>query len=323
VGDTIEPMLGGRTVGDWTSPDGRNYAVTIRLPREVRNNPATLAALPVAQSAGEGMIRLDQVAEVVESFGPAEITRRNLARTVTVTANLSGATLGEVLPAINAAIDALDPPPGYRVSTGGEAEDLAESGASALAALGLAVIFIYLVLASQFGSFLQPVAIMASLPLALIGVMLGLLVGGSTLNMFSIIGFIMLMGLVTKNAILLVDNANQRRREGMNLWDALVMAGETRFRPIIMTTLAMIFGMLPLALNLHEGSGQNAPMAHAVIGGLISSTILTLVVVPVALTYLDAFGRRAARFFPPPPDHDADPDADHDTGRGPAGRPAE
>ena len=302
VGDTIEPMLGGRTVGDWTSPDGRNYAVTIRLPREVRNDPATLAALPVAQSAGEGMVRLDQVAEVVESFGPAEITRRNLARTVTVTANLSGATLSEVLPGITAAIDALDPPPGYRVSTGGEAEDLAESAASALSALALAVIFIYLVLASQFGSFLQPIAIMASLPLALIGVMLGLLVGGSTLNMFSIIGFIMLMGLVTKNAILLVDNANQRRREGMNLWDALVLAGETRFRPIIMTTLAMIFGMLPLALNIHEGSGQNAPMAHAVIGGLISSTILTLVVVPVALTYLDAFGRRAARHFPPPPD---------------------
>jgi len=303
VGDAIEPMLGGRTVGDWTSPDGRNFSVNIRLPRDLRNDPATLRALPVATSEGEGMIRLDQVAEVVESFGPAEINRRNLARTVSVTANLADATLSEVLPEVQAAIDALDVPPGYRVSSGGEAEDLAESGASALAALAMAIIFIYLVLASQFGSFLQPVAIMASLPLALIGVMLGLLVGGSTLNMFSIIGFIMLMGLVTKNAILLVDNANQRRREGLNLWDALVVAGETRFRPIIMTTLAMIFGMLPLALNLHEGSGQNAPMAHAVIGGLISSTILTLVVVPVALTYLDAWGARVARWFPPPPDH--------------------
>jgi HAE1 family hydrophobic/amphiphilic exporter-1 len=303
VGDTIEPMLGGRNVGDWTAPDGRNYAVVIRLAREVRNNPATLGALPVAQSQGEGMIRLDQVAEVTESFGPAEISRRNQARTVTVSANLAGVTLSAVLPEVRAAIGALDAPPGYRVSTGGEAEDLADSFASAVSALVMAVIFIYLVLASQFGSFLQPVAIMASLPLALIGVLLGLLAGGSTLNMFSIIGFIMLMGLVTKNAILLVDNANQRRREGVNLWDALVMAGETRFRPIIMTTLAMIFGMLPLALNLHEGSGQNAPMAHAVIGGLISSTILTLVVVPVALTYLDAFGRRVARFFPPPPDH--------------------
>jgi len=303
VGDTIEPMLGGRTVGDWTSPDGRNYSVNVRLPREVRNDPATLRALPVAQSQGEGMIRLDQVAEVVESYGPAEINRRNLARTVSVTANLADATLSEVLPDVQAAIAAVDVPPGYRISSGGEAEDLAESGASALAALAMAIIFIYLVLASQFGSFLQPVAIMASLPLALIGVMLGLLVGGSTLNMFSIIGFIMLMGLVTKNAILLVDNANQRQREGHNIWDALVIAGQTRFRPIIMTTLAMIFGMLPLALNLHEGSGQNAPMAHAVIGGLISSTILTLVVVPVALTYLDSFGRRMSRFFPPPPDH--------------------
>ncbi len=309
VGDTIEPMLGGRTVGDWTSPDGRNYSVNVRLPREVRNDPATLRALPVAQAQGdgEGMIRLDQVAEVVESYGPAEINRRNLARTVQVTANLSEATLSEVLPQVQAAIDAMTVPPGYRVSSGGEAEDLAESGASALAALAMAIIFIYLVLASQFGSFLQPVAIMASLPLALIGVMLGLLVGGSTLNMFSIIGFIMLMGLVVKNAILLVDNANQRRAEGVNLWDALVIAGETRFRPIIMTTLAMIFGMLPLALSIHEGSGQNAPMAHAVIGGLISSTILTLVVVPVVLTYLDALGRRVQRWFPAPPDHDVKP----------------
>ena len=164
------------------------------------------------------------------------------------------------------------------------------------------MIFIYLVLASQFGSFLQPVAIMISLPLALIGVMVGLLVGGSTLNMFSAIGFIMLMGLVVKNAILLVDNANQRRREGLNLYDALVEAGATRFRPIVMTTLAMIFGMLPLALNLHEGSGQNAPMAHAVIGGLISSSLLTLVVVPVILTYIDGFTRWARRYLPKAPD---------------------
>jgi HAE1 family hydrophobic/amphiphilic exporter-1 len=124
-------------------------------------------------------------------------------------------------------------------------------------------------------------------------------------NMFSMIGFIMLMGLVVKNAILLVDNANQHvRDEGMNLYDALLAAGTTRFRPIIMTTLAMIFGMLPLALNIHEGSGQNAPMAHAVIGGLISSTILTLVVVPVVLTYVDSFGRAARRWFPKAPDDD-------------------
>src|SRR5690606_4679320 len=188
------------------------------------------------------------------------------------------------------------------VSMGGDVEQLEETAGAAGAALLLAVILIYLVLASQFGSFLQPIAIMASLPLALIGVLLGLLVGGSTLNMLSAIGFIMLMGLVVKNAILLVDNADQRTREGMDLYSALAEAGATRLRPNIMTTLAMIFGMLPLALNLHEGSGQNAAMAHAVIGGLLSSTALTLVVVPVVLTYLDGFGRFAARFLPKAPD---------------------
>ena len=308
VGDALAPMLGGETVGDWTSPDGRTYDLNVQLPEEMRNDAAILGSLPIAQRPdGTGMIRLDEVAEVVQSVGPGQIDRLDGLRTINVTANLSGKTLGEVLPEIQAAMAALDLPPGYAVTTGGDQEQLSESGGSAASALLLAVIFIYLVLASQFGSFLQPVAIMLSLPLSLIGVMGGLLVGGSTLNMFSMIGFIMLMGLVVKNAILLVDNANQRRREGVNLFDALVMAGMTRFRPIIMTTLAMIFGMLPLALTLHEGSGQNAPMAHAVIGGLVSSTILTLVVVPVALTYIDSFGRVVARLFPRAPQDEPSP----------------
>ncbi len=306
IGATLRPMLGGDDVSDWTSPDARSFTVTVRLPAEMRNDLEVLRALPVAQSGATGssaMVRLDQVADIVQSFGPSEITRRDLSRQVLVSANLSGVTLGDVLPAINAAMGNLDLPIGYRVSTGGDAQQLADTAASAASALGLAVIFIYLVLASQFGSFLQPVAIMFALPLALVGVLVGLLIGGSTLNMFSMIGFIMLMGLVVKNAILLVDNANQHVREqGMNLYDALLEAGHTRFRPIIMTTLAMIFGMLPLALNIHQGSGQNAPMAHAVIGGLISSTILTLVVVPVVLTYVDSFGRFASRLFPKPPD---------------------
>ena len=295
IGATLRPMLGGDDVSDWTSPDGRSFTVTVRLPEEMRHDTDVLRALPVAQSGGIGMVRLDQVADIVQSYGPSEILRRDLSRQVLVSANLSGLTLGDVMPEVQAAMDALDLPTGYRVSAGGDAEQLAETASAAGSALLLAVIFIYLVLASQFGSFLQPIAIMAALPLALVGVMLGLMVGGSTLNMFSMIGFIMLMGLVVKNAILLVDNANQHvREEGMHLYDALLEAGSTRFRPIIMTTLAMIFGMLPLALNIHEGSGQNAPMAHAVIGGLISSTILTLVVVPVVLTYVDSFGRMAS-----------------------------
>jgi multidrug efflux pump subunit AcrB len=156
------------------------------------------------------------------------------------------------------------------------------------------VIFIYIVLASQFSSFLQPLAIMASLPLALIGVMLALLVTRSTLNLFSMIGLVMLMGLVTKNAILLVDFANHGRRDGLSVPEALLQAGLVRMRPIIMTTAAMIFGMLPLALALDEGGEIQAPMGRAIIGGVITSTLLTLVVVPVLYSYL-ARGRRQAK----------------------------
>jgi HAE1 family hydrophobic/amphiphilic exporter-1 len=171
--------------------------------------------------------------------------------------------------------------------------------------LVLAVIFIYIILASQFGSFIQPIAIMMTLPLSLIGVLIGLLATGSTLNMFSIIGFIMLMGLVTKNAILLVDYSNHERRDGKSLQESLANAGAVRLRPIVMTTLAMIFGMLPMAIGIGEGGESRAPMAHAVIGGLISSTLLTLVFVPVVLTYLDAFSRRLSALFPKGPDHQA------------------
>ena len=153
-------------------------------------------------------------------------------------------------------------------------------------AMVLAVIFIYIVLASQFGSFVQPIAIMASLPLALIGVMLALLFWHSTLNVFSMIGLVMLMGLVTKNAILLVDFANQARKLGASIPDALLQAGLTRMRPIMMTTAAMVFGMLPLALALNDGGEIQAPMGRAIIGGVITSTLLTLVVVPVIYSFV-------------------------------------
>ncbi|WP_375690111.1 efflux RND transporter permease subunit [Pseudooceanicola sp. LIPI14-2-Ac024] len=303
VGNALAPMIGGETVSDWTSPQGDSYDVVLRLPEDARNDPITFGSLPVAANAdGTGVVRLDQVATVARSQGPGEITREDRQRSVQVTAGLQGTDIRQVNPALQEAMTGLALPPGYGVGTGGDAEQIAESGASAAAALLLAVVFIYLVLASQFGSFVQPFAIMSSLPLAIIGVMVGLLVGGSTLNMFSIIGFIMLMGLVVKNAILLVDNANQHVRGGMNLYEALLVAGRTRFRPIVMTTLAMIFGMLPLALNIHGGSGQNAPMAHAVIGGLISSSLLTLVVVPVLLTYVDGFLRVIQPLVPKAPD---------------------
>jgi multidrug efflux pump subunit AcrB len=184
-------------------------------------------------------------------------------------------------------------PPGYSFDVGGQLQQQQEAFSGLLAAMALAIIFIYIVLASQFGSFVQPIAIMASLPLALIGVMLALLLWRSTLNVFSMIGLVMLMGLVTKNAILLVDFANQARKAGATVAEALLQAGLIRMRPIVMTTMAMVFGMLPLALALNDGGEIQAPMGRAIIGGVITSTILTLVVVPVLYSYLVRDHKRA------------------------------
>jgi hydrophobic/amphiphilic exporter-1 (mainly G- bacteria), HAE1 family len=190
-------------------------------------------------------------------------------------------------------------PQGYSFQFGGSTKNMSESFSYALSALALAVIFIYMILASQFKSFLQPIALMTSLPLTLIGVVLALLFFGSTLSMFSVIGVIMLMGLVTKNAILLVDFAIRSREAGMERAEALLLAAKVRLRPILMTTLAMVFGMVPLAFALTEGSEQRAPMGQAVIGGVITSSLLTLVVVPVAYCYMDDLAQWLKRRFAP------------------------
>ena len=194
---------------------------------------------------------------------------------------------GRYARAIITAMDAHPLPPGYAYRFGGSTKDMQESFGYAISALVMGVVFIYMILASQFRSFLQPLALMSSLPLTLIGVVLALLLFRSTLNMFSIIGIVMLMGLVTKNAILLIDFAIRAQHDGMERTQALLQAAHVRLRPILMTTLAMIFGMLPLALALSEGSEQRAPMGQAVIGGVITSSLLTLVVVPVIYCYLD------------------------------------
>jgi hydrophobic/amphiphilic exporter-1 (mainly G- bacteria), HAE1 family len=294
IGAALRPLVAGDSVTSWKAPDGENYDVTVRLPRSEREQRTDLEKLTLAsrRSNADGspmMVPLRQVANLEPTFGAAQINRKNLNREVLVAANSSGRPAGDLGRELAAAVGTLDIPPGYALVMGGSTQDLNETAGFAAAALALAVIFIYLILASQFGSFLQPVAIMASLPLSLIGVFLALLIARSTLNIFSIIGFIMLMGLVTKNAILLVDFVNHGLREGKSRFDAVIAAGNVRLRPILMTTAAMIFGMLPLALGLGEGGEQRAPMAHAVIGGLITSTLLTLVVVPVIYTYLDDF----------------------------------
>ncbi|RIY01981.1 efflux RND transporter permease subunit [Aureimonas flava] len=313
IGDTLRPLVAGDAISVWNAPDGETYDVLVRLPEAGRERAAQLRELRVASGRQDAdgrpvLVSLDQVADVVDSVAPSSVNRRDLQREVRISANVEGRALGEVVSDLQRAIATIELPPGYRISFGGEAQDMAESFGYAVQALGLAVIFIYLILASQFGSFLQPLAIMTSLPLSLIGVLLGLLATGSTLNIFSIIGFIMLMGLVTKNAILLVDYSNQARARGASLRDSLAEAGQVRLRPIVMTTLAMIFGMLPLALGLGEGGEQRAPMAHAVIGGLLSSTVLTLIFVPVALTYLDGLARRLRPWLPRSAD-DAPPEA--------------
>ena len=301
VGTTLRPLLNGDTVSYWLAPDGQNYEVNVRLPKDRRQLATDLSSLFLTTNKtgpnGEPrMVPLRQVAEIVETTSPQTIRREELQRRVTLFANAQGRPAGDVGSEVNAIVKDFTLPPGYRFSVRGQQEQMQDSFKAAMAALGLAVIFIYLILASQFASYLQPVAIMVSLPLSLIGVFLALLLTGTTLNIFSMIGFIMLMGLVTKNAILLVDFANRARRGGASLHDSMMQAGQVRLRPILMTTAAMIGGMLPLALGLGEGGETQAPMGRAIIGGVITSTLLTLVVVPVLYAYLDDWSeRRRAR----------------------------
>jgi HAE1 family hydrophobic/amphiphilic exporter-1 len=302
IGTTLRPFVNGEQLGTWLASDGQNYEINVQLPRSGRQKLSDLGDLYVTTSRNNAdgtpiMVPLRQVVEFVPATSPLVIKRQNLERRVGIYANVEGRPSGDAAKEVKEAIKSVALPPGYRFDVKGEAEQNAEAGAAAAVALGLAVIFIYFILASQFASFLQPIAIMASLPFTLVGVLVALLLTGSTMNMFSIIGFIMLMGLVVKNAILLVDFTHQAQRAGANQHDALLQAGQVRLRPIIMTTLAMIFGMLPMALGLGEGGEMQAPMGRAVIGGLITSTLLTLVVVPVLYTYLDNLPRWWQRRF--------------------------
>jgi HAE1 family hydrophobic/amphiphilic exporter-1 len=233
-------------------------------------------------------VTLSQVADVRSGVGPQQIERRQLERQINISSGvIPGFALGDVASAVKASIDSLNLPPGYHAVFTGDVQNLNDTKGYVAEALILAVVFIYLILASLFGSFLQPLAIMLALPLSFIGVALALLLTKGNMNVMSMIGIIMLMGLVTKNGILLVDFTNQEREHGGDREEAILRAARTRIRPIIMTTFAMIFGMIPLAFAIGAGAEQRAPMARAVIGGLITSTLLTLFVVPVMYTLLD------------------------------------
>ena len=296
----LRTLVAGQTVGNWRAPDDQTYDVNVRLAPDFRNSPQDLERLPFNVASPDGqtrIVRLGQIAQVQETTGSNQINRRDMVREVAINANASLRSAGEISADIRKILDTVAWPPGYRYQFGGSTKSMNESFQYASTALLMAVIFIYMILASQFKSFLQPLALMTSLPLTLIGVVLALMAFGSALSMFSVIGVVMLMGLVTKNAILLVDFAIRAREggvsdtgqpvAGLDRTEALLMAARVRLRPILMTTLAMIFGMMPLAFAITEGSEQRSPMGQAVIGGVITSSLLTLVVVPVVYCYMD------------------------------------
>jgi HAE1 family hydrophobic/amphiphilic exporter-1 len=292
VASTMRGLVAGEVVSQFEDKDGDSYDVRLRVERAARTRAIDLLGLDLPAQGGRMLTPASQVAQLETGTAPSKIRRYDLMREIRIAAGTEGRSLGEVVNDIKAKADAMHMPSGTRIAYTGESEDMVESFGYAMQSLVLAVVLIYAVLASQFRSFLQPFAIMLSLPLSLVGVAGMLYIVKDTLDMMSMIGVILLMGLVTKNAILLVDFANNQREAGFSRRDALIMAARVRLRPILMTTLAMIFGMLPLAFEIGSGAEFRAPMARAVIGGLITSTLLTLVAVPVAYTFLDDIGTK-------------------------------
>lgn len=298
LAQAVRPAFAGIDAGKWIDPDGETRDVVVRLEPSWRQRPEDLESLPI-QLPQTGMgapqsIQLGTLAEVKRGFGPAQIQHLDGTRVVTVGANAEGKPLSAVLAGIEKEMASIPMPPGYSRRQGGEAQDQAEVFGRIMLALGTAVMLMYFILVMQFQSFLEPIPIMASLPLSLIGVMLAMLVTGSTLNLMSMIGVIMLMGIVAKNAILLIDFAKHAEAQGMTREEALVEAGGVRLRPIVMTSVAIIAGMLPVAIGSGEGADFRAPLGRAVIGGVITSTVLTLLVIP---TFYDIITNWRDGFF--------------------------
>lgn len=302
IANVVRPLIAGDNVTTWEDERGENYDVNLRLSENARTLPSDIQNMYITSEKLDNnnqniLVPLATVASFKETSGASQINRRELSREVLIEANTSGRPAGDIGGDIDAMQAQFKLPPGYNFDTEGANADMAESLGYAITAITLSIVFIYIVLGSQFNSFIHPAAIMASLPLSLIGVFLALYLFNSTMNLFSIIGIIMLMGLVTKNAILLIDFIKKGIESGMDRYDAIIAAGTTRLRPILMTTSAMVMGMVPLALGLGESGEQSSPMAHAVIGGVITSTLLTLVVVPVIFTYLDDLKNLMIRQF--------------------------
>jgi HAE1 family hydrophobic/amphiphilic exporter-1 len=276
----LRVAFAGVEVGDWVDPTGESRDVAIRLDPRDRVDASNIERLPVAVDGGNQLVPLDQIATVTMGKGPSQIQHVGGKRMISVAANAQGRSAGEVTADALKIARAIDFPEGFGLELAGASRDQQEVFGAMFTALGMGIALMFLVLVMQFSSFTAPLPVMLSLPLSLIGVVLALLLTGGTLNLMSFIGVIMLMGLVAKNAILLLDAARALEAEGMAREDALASAGRKRLRPILMTTFALIAGMLPVAIGIGEGGEFYRPMAVAIIGGTITSTLLTLLVIP-------------------------------------------
>jgi multidrug efflux pump subunit AcrB len=272
---------------------GNSYFINVRLDDPYRSKVEDLSRISLRAPSG-AMVALDTVAHIRRDSGPVVINRKYLQRIVDVTANVApGQDLGGASDAVKAVLAELPPPEGFTVQVGGQTEAQRQAFSDLGFAAILAIVLVYMVLASQFKSLLDPLVIMFSVPLGVTGVFLMLWMTGTTLNVNSFMGIIMMVGIVVSNGVLLVDFANTLRERGKPLLEATVEAGKTRLRPILMTSIATIVGLMPMAIGVGEGSETNVPLARAVIGGLTVSTIFTLFLVPALYTGLERFARRS------------------------------
>ena len=297
VAQSLYPAFAGLDAGDWVDPDGETRDVMVRLSRDARGMERGITQLPVPVTDSNGVatvMPLGQIVTLSAGMGPAQIDHIGRDRSIKIQANVDGRPLGAVMADINARVAAVALPSGYRITQGGDSADQADIFGRIIVALGIALVLMYLILVMQFGSFLDPLAVLLSLPLSLVGVVTMLFITGGTLNLMSLIGLMLLMGVVAKNAILLIDFAKVGRAKGMSLRDALIEAGRVRLRPILMTTFALVAGMLPVAIGAAEGGDFYAPLGRAVIGGTITSTLLTLLVIPTFYEILEEWKERVA-----------------------------
>jgi HAE1 family hydrophobic/amphiphilic exporter-1 len=290
LANNLRTLVGGEEVSEFKDGDDQ-FKVLLRLDEPYRN-PQTMADLLIAAGpnpagGGSRVVKVSDVAQLKNDFGPAAIDRYNRQRQISVNANLQGVPLGEVLANAREKVAELHLKPGYQAVFGGSARTLAEASSNFTIALILAVIFIYMVLASQFNSFIHPLTIMTSLPLSLPAGLLALMAFGMTINVYSAIGLMMLFGIVKKNSILQVDYTNTLREQGMERHEALIVANHVRLRPILMTTIAIVAGMIPIALGRGAGAGSRASMAVTILGGQVLCLLLTLLVTPVVYSYFD------------------------------------